>query len=140
MEQPETFCLKLPARFRYLQLVGESIDLLFGEWKEQLGQEQLIYGIKLAVHEIANNVIEHAYGHEEGIIEVILLFDSHTHCFTAEVSDQGAAFDPSQVITPNLEEPQESGYGLFLAKQLMDEVTYTRRPDGNQWRLVKRLA
>jgi serine/threonine-protein kinase RsbW len=147
MEQPETFYLKLPARYRYLKLIGEAIELLFAELQDQQHgqhqgqpqQDQIIYGITLAVHEVANNVIEHAYGHEQGTLEVTLQFEPLSNRFTAHLHDVGAIFDPSPVITPNLDTPQESGYGLFLAEQLMDEVTYLRQADGNHWQLVKHL-
>lgn len=139
MEQPELFRLTLPARYRYLKLIGDCIDLLLGNLQPQPGKEQVIYGVKLAVHEIANNIIEHAYGHEQGELAVILQIDWQAHCFRATLHDTGSAFAPTAVTAPNLDEPQESGYGLFLAQQLMDEVRYTRQADGNHWHLIKNL-
>ncbi len=140
MEQAETFCLTLPARYRYLRIIGDCIDALLEELPNQAGQEQIVYGVKLAVHEIANNIIEHAYGHEQGELKIILQHDPLTHHFVAHLHDSGRAFAPAAVLEPNLDEAQESGYGLFLAEQLMDEVTYRRQPDGNHWRLVKDLS
>jgi len=140
MEQTEIVSLTLPARYRYLKLIGESIELLLAELPNQPDQKELIYGIKLAVHEIANNVIQHAYGKEEGSIEVTLHFDPIASCFTAALYDTGAVFVRDEVPTPTLDEPKESGYGLFLATQLMDEVSYQRQPDGNHWQLRKKLA
>jgi serine/threonine-protein kinase RsbW len=139
MEQSALFCLKMPARYRNLELISQCIDLLLIELPDRVGQEQVIYGIKLAVHEVANNVIRHAYSHEQGILEIALQFEQSRKRFTATLYDTGAAFDTAQALAPNLDVPQESGYGLFLAEQLMDEVNYQRQPDGNQWRLVKHL-
>ena len=132
--------LILPARYRYLKLIGESIELLLAGLPNQPSQEELIYGIKLAVHEIANNVIQHAYGNEQGMIEITLRFDPIANCFTATLYDTGVTFVQGEVFTPQLDEPKESGYGLFLATQLMDEVSYQRQPDGNHWQLRKKLA
>jgi len=140
MEQAETFCLTLPARYRYLKLISDCIDTLLEEIPNRLEKEQIVYGVKLAVHEIANNVIEHAYGNEQGEFKLTLQLDTRTHDFIAQLHDTGRAFVPATVIEPNLDEAQESGYGLFLAEQLMDAVTYRRQPDGNHWRLVKNLA
>jgi len=57
----------------------------------------------------------------------------------ARVTDQGRGFDPSSVPDPtrpeNLTKP--CGRGLFLMRQLMDEVWYNDR--GNQVTLVLRL-
>jgi len=140
MEQPARFSLKMPARYPNLVVVTQCIDLLLTDQLGLVEQEQIIYGIKLAVHEVANNVIRHAYGHEEGVIEITLCFEESTRHFTATIYDTGAAFDPSQASAPDLDVPQESGYGLFLAEQLMDEVNYQRQADGNHWRLMKQLA
>jgi serine/threonine-protein kinase RsbW len=139
MEYPETFCLTLPARYRYLKLIGDSIDLLLAERGEQGLDAQIIYGIKLAVHEIANNIIEHAYGHEQGEIKVVLYIAQQPDCFVAHLYDTGTAFDPTAAPTPPLDDPQESGYGLFLARQLLDEVNYAHQPEGNHWHLTKKL-
>jgi len=57
----------------------------------------------------------------------------------ARVTDQGRGFDPSSVPDPtrpeNLTKP--CGRGLFLMRQLMDEVWYNDR--GNQVTLVLKL-
>jgi len=57
----------------------------------------------------------------------------------ARVTDQGRGFDPSTIPDPT--EPEnilkEGGRGLFLMRQLLDEVSYNDR--GNQVTLVLRL-
>jgi serine/threonine-protein kinase RsbW len=58
----------------------------------------------------------------------------------ALVVDSGDPFDKTAVATPNLEEPQEHGYGLFLIEQLVDDFKYTRLPAGNQWQLKRILS
>lgn len=140
MDQLVEFCLKMPARYRNLTIITECIDLLLTDIPDHTAQEQSIYGIKLAVHEVANNVIRHAYGHEQGVMEIILHFESAMQRFTATLFDTGAPFDPTQAPLPDLDVPQESGYGLFLAEQFMDEVNYQRQADSNHWRLMKQLT
>lgn len=140
MEQAEVFWLKLPARYRNLGVLSTCLDLLLADLPDLAQQEQVIYGIKLAVHEVANNVIDHAYGHEGGVLEIAFTFDAATRCFTAQLYDSGTAFDASSAPPPDLDIAHESGYGLFLAEQLMDEVRYERQANGNHWRLVKRFS
>ena len=57
----------------------------------------------------------------------------------ARVTDQGMGFDPSTIPDPT--EPENilksSGRGLFLMRQMLDEVSYNDR--GNQVTLVLRL-
>lgn len=137
MEQSALFRLEMPARYRNLALISQCIDLLLTELPALGQQDQVIYGIKLSVHEVATNVIRHAYGHEQGTMAIALQFEAPLKRFTATLYDTGVAFDIAQAATPNLDVPQESGYGLFLAEQLMDEVNYQRQADGNHWRMVK---
>ncbi len=57
----------------------------------------------------------------------------------ARITDQGRGFDPSTIPDPT--EPENilksSGRGLFLMRQMLDEVSYNDR--GNQVTLVLRL-
>ncbi len=57
----------------------------------------------------------------------------------ARVTDQGAGFDPAAVPDPTTAEnlTKQCGRGLFLMRQLLDEVSYNDR--GNEVTLVLRL-
>ena len=46
---------------------------------------------------------------------------------------------PTVVPAPQLGELQEHGFGLFLVRELMDEVAYQADATGNRWKLVKRF-
>jgi anti-sigma regulatory factor (Ser/Thr protein kinase) len=91
--------------------------------------------IELALEEALVNIINYAYGTKHGLIEI--------HCSTLEkggvkivLKDQGKAFDP---LTQ--EEPQGhddvGGYGLFLIRKIMDDITYKRENDTNVLTLLK---
>jgi serine/threonine-protein kinase RsbW len=58
----------------------------------------------------------------------------------ARITDQGGGFDPSAIPDPTEEENilKSGGRGLFLMRQLLDEVSYNDR--GNQVTLVLRLG
>jgi len=106
--------------------------------------ETTIHGIELAVHEVATNIVDHAYPeHQNGRIEASFTLSGRQkgtqRQLMVELSDTGAPFDAATVAPVNLEVPQESGYGLFLAQALMDEVHYERRAGRNVWRLTKRV-
>ncbi|HNT26305.1 MAG TPA: ATP-binding protein [Anaerolineales bacterium] len=103
--------------------------------------EAQTYAVQLAVDEAATNIVEHAYGGEgRGSFSI-------TCKVTAEglkvvLKDGGAPFDPSSVPEPvtgvPLEELKSRGLGVFLIRQMMDEVTYQFGPDGNKLTLFKR--
>jgi serine/threonine-protein kinase RsbW len=60
-------------------------------------------------------------------------------CLQATIKDQGAGFDPASVPDPTRPEniTRPCGRGLFLMRELLDEVSYNDR--GNEVTLVLRL-
>jgi serine/threonine-protein kinase RsbW len=58
------------------------------------------------------------------------------------VEDDGKPFDPLAAPAPDLTSAQRElgGVGLHFVRNLMDEVTYTRRDGINRLRLTKRLG
>lgn len=130
--------LELPAAHRYLTLVSACVSELLARADGLAEPEVLTYNVQLAAQEICANIVDHAYrDRADGRIVVTLHLDLAGRQLLIDLDDTGAAFDPGGVPTPNLEEGQEHGYGLFLARELLDSVTYERLPSGNHWRLAK---
>lgn len=129
--------IEIPAKFHYLATLSNAIEsLLHDAWKVPCSQETL-YEVQLAVHEICNNIIQHAYGHEEGTIWVEIEFTGRGQRLHVILRDRGQPFDISSVEEPDLDIAQEHGYGLFLVRRLMDEVHYEVKNDTNVWHLTK---
>lgn len=139
-----TVCLDVPAAFQYLQVVSSCLDgMLAQEANQESSKEErdiLSYDVQLAVQEICTNIVRHAYKERANErIRVTITLQAHPQRLVVELFDTGAAFDESQVKEPNLDEGQVHGYGLFIVKNLMDEVVYQRQLDGNFWCLAKKL-
>ncbi|WP_163295764.1 ATP-binding protein [Desulfovibrio sp. JC022] len=94
--------------------------------------------IDLAVSEAVSNAIRHSNSPEDSSIALRLISDGTK--LIIEVEDSGPGFDFELIQTPDLNTPQEGGYGLFLIKQVMDSVKYERRQDGNILTMEKQLA
>ena len=109
-------------------------------WTELVGQSlplDACSSLLVAVGEICNNVIKHAYRNMPGypITIGLRVFDNR---FVVEIEDKGATFDPSVYRPPDLDTVPEGGMGLFLVHKTVDEVTFdTARPEGTRWTLVK---
>ncbi len=133
--------LELPSSFKYLRLLAETISAILSTMEDIPDHEQVVYGVQLAVHEACANIVEHAYGedHPEGRIHVTFNIADSPRRLLIELFDTGVSFNESQAKPPDLNEPQVGGYGLFLIHQLMDEVHYEARQDGNYLRLTKML-
>lgn len=134
--------LKAGATYQDVRTIDQAlVDLLVGAGDID---ETTIHSIELAVHEVATNIVDHAYPENPGgQIEASISVSGGTlgrkRRLTVELSDTGLPFDAGTVAPVNFETPQEGGYGLFLAEALMDEVHYERRSGRNIWRLTKKL-
>ena len=69
--------------------------------------------------------------------------NSNDVCLTVIIRDHGKPFDPSTVVTPDLDADIDNravgGLGVFLMKQLMDEVHFEPLGEaGNVLTMVKR--
>ncbi len=98
--------------------------------------ESFAYAVELAASEIVSNIIEHAYRATSGRIcgTLHLLSDR----LQLDLYDDGAAFDLDALAPPAPGEIREGGYGLFIARKVLDELSYTAHTArGNHWKLVK---
>lgn len=128
----------VPAATKYIAQVAKEVG--FGE--------HALYQIELAIDEACANVVEHAYpGEEGGEMEISCYLESSSglgRAFVIRVRDWGTGFDPGAVENPNVEAPLEDrglgGLGLFLVKQVMDQVKFRFDPQrGNELLMFKRL-
>ncbi len=139
MQASEVVRLELPANARYLNILAACIGEMLSRVDGMSDPQQTIYNIQLAVHEGCTNIVDHAYVDDGGRIAVNLMLGYDPNHIMVELHDNGRPFDPDSIPDPNFEEPQVRGYGLYLMRQIMDEVVYDPQPGHNCWRMVKYL-
>ena len=130
-----------------MKAILESVPLATNcvtKWAQAAGfDQQALYEIQLAVDEACANVVDHAYtSTEPGDMEICCSFNEQV--LTILVRDWGKGFDPEGVSEPDVEAPLDErtlgGLGLFLVKQVMDQVQFTCDPTrGNELQMSKRL-
>lgn len=130
--------LVFPASFEQLDPIREFVGQAA---RDADMSETEICAVQMAVDEACSNIIEHAYHGREGEIEVTSDFRGDT--LTIILRDYGDPFDPAGIPEPNLscdlEDRRVGGLGVYLMRQLMDEVKYEQQPGaGNLLFLVKR--
>ena len=76
-----------------------------------------IEGMKVAVSEACTNAIKHSLDNKFSVEYTI--FENGS---TITIIDSGKGYDVDSIDVPNLEEPKESGLGLFIIQSLMDEL------------------
>ena len=99
------------------------------------------YNLRLAVDEIATNVITHGYEEAncEGVLDLRAVIDDTT--LTIFLEDTGAAYVPDQALRQTelnrpLEERPIGGLGVYLATQGVDQFRYERLGDQNRHTFV----
>jgi len=104
----------------------------------QMHARKLNLNFRVGLTEALSNAMMYGNGHDPSknvVVEVVM----SQGCLQATVRDQGTGFDPSSIPDPTLPEnvSRSCGRGLFLMRELLDEVWYNER--GNEVTLVLRL-
>ena len=78
-----------------------------------------VFAIELAVGEAVTNIIRHAYNNQPGH-EIRLSLTIDDTKFSLRILDFGRKFDPTNQPPPNMDDPREGGYGIYLMKKVMN--------------------
>lgn len=101
---------------------------------ERLHIDQNLYpNMLICLTEAVNNAMIHGNQMDEDK-EIVVSCHEKDHEIQFVISDEGSGFDPQQIPDPTCEEriEAEGGRGVFLMKQLTDEIHFL-----NQGRTVK---
>lgn len=105
--------------------VGQ-VEVLVDKVCNQLGVNEDFYGnVLIAVTEAVNNAIEHG-NQKSATTEVNVAVGDHPNEFCFNVKDQGRGFDFANLPDPTSPENilKENGRGIFLMRNLADEVEF----------------
>jgi serine/threonine-protein kinase RsbW len=114
--------LAIPSDFEALGQVEMLVDSVCNE----LGVNEEFYGnVLIAVTEAVNNAIEHGNDQDHSA-EVNVAVGDNPMEFCFNVKDQGKGFDFVNLPDPTAPENlmKENGRGVFLMKNLADEVVF----------------
>lgn len=132
--------LRLDADLASLPVLDEAI--------EEFGTAQdwamdMLFQVKLALEEVAVNVINHGYGESGHAFDVDLT--SEPGALTIRITDEAQAFNPltsapEADLDASVDERRVGGLGLHLVQTMMDEMHYERVDGRNRLTLVKKRA
>jgi len=101
-----------------------------------------ILDTQLAVEEVVTNVIVHGYGNAGGEIVVALRADDRS--VEIRVEDSADPFDPLTLpepdITADIDDRKIGGLGIFLTRQVMDDIRYCYEDNRNVLILTKKRS
>lgn len=102
-------------------------------------ESRTLYQVKLAVHELCMNIVQHAYAGDAGLI--VLSVEREALSLHVEIRDFAGRGLQVALIGPPPDpfDLPESGWGMPIVHKVMDSVVYHRLADGNQWLLTKKM-
>ncbi|NTV93044.1 MAG: ATP-binding protein [Chlorobiaceae bacterium] len=131
----------LPSEMCYLRLATvaawTAAEIFSNSLNAENGIHDFCHAFKLAVCETFSNSVRYSVQSNEEKY-VTIRFSSSNDRLTALVSDSNPPFDPA-IKLPDIESFPEGGFGLFLVRQLMDEVVFTRENGMNLVTMTKKL-
>ena len=131
--------LKLKNQVGELERVNRFIE----EIADELGLSiELRMDLNLVIEEMVSNIIFYAYPKDvEGEIELEAEYDGNELCFV--LSDSGKEFDPTQKEDANPDinptEREIGGMGIYIVKNIMNEVSYQRLEGKNLLTMKKNI-
>src|ERR1041385_2577011 len=128
MPPDDVIHVDVPATHKYINLLGACIGEMLSRMDDLPDIQTTIYNMQLAVQECCANIVDHAYKETDGRISATLTLAHEPRRLDITLHDNGRSFEPEIVPQPTLGEPQVRGYGLFLMRELLDEVDYFPQP------------
>ena len=105
-------------------------------------KETIISHIQLALEELIVNIISYSY-EDRDIHKIQLKADLNQNRLFLYLTNQGKAFNPitykNTNIHKSLKERKIGGLGILLAKNLVDDISYTYQNGYNKLTLIKKL-
>ncbi len=122
---------ELPALVEFLQRV----------WQDWALPAAAAFPFELALDEVFMNVVMHGTTPDGPPRVVFVLLRHAGSAVTMVMEDDGPAFDPLTLDAPDIDAPIEErelgGLGVFLVRELMDEVSYAYTGTHNQLTMRK---
>jgi len=103
---------------------------------------EAVFFLLLAIEELVTNCIK--YGYDDAAEHtIVIILSVASEMLTMTVTDDGHPFDPLSVPPPNLsldiQDRPIGGLGIYLLRELADQVAYERRENKNRLTLTKQI-
>jgi serine/threonine-protein kinase RsbW len=121
----------------------KDVRSFFAETVRPLGYSQDdLDQLTLAVDEAATNIIKHGL-RQLATAQFSVEISTAKGSLLVTLVDRGVAFNPDTFTEPEIaariRQKRRGGLGIYLMRQIMDDVQFERRNGSNLTRLIKRL-
>ena len=129
---------------RFDPIAGKTAEIIESlmQSEDMTDDPALQFKLRLCIEEVVENIVSYAYCDGNGAVEVgTAIHDGGKLCITFK--DSGVPFDPlakdDPDITLSAEDRQIGGLGIFLCKQLMDDIQYRYENGQNILVMIKQI-
>jgi anti-sigma regulatory factor (Ser/Thr protein kinase) len=133
----DSFLRTIPSDINEIPAISRALEILM---QAHGFAEDDILDTQLAVEEAITNIIEHGYGEAGGGITVSCHADPGT--IEVQLEDRAVPFDPLTLPEPDLVsevgDRKIGGLGIFLIRQVMDDIRYRFEEGKNILLLTKK--
>lgn len=138
----------MPRRGITVRAVADQMDPVMDFINEQLSEtgcsEETRIDVDVAVDELLGNIFRYAYGPEGGSVTVEVETGKDPPAVAVTFMDRGKPFNPLAQEMPDTTalpagKRPIGGLGLFMVRNLMDEMTYKYRDGQNILTIRKNL-
>jgi serine/threonine-protein kinase RsbW len=123
-----------------LQDIEPVIDYAVTAAHEAGFNEQVLQRVRLAVDELATNIVVHGYDEAGRSGDLSLSVEYNEDQLTIYLEDTGKQYDPRSTPPPDLSTPAEKrplgGLGVHLALWALDKFYYEHKKDRNRSILI----
>ena len=136
-----TATLEVPAENTQIHNVNE---FLHAELDRRLCPKRVQSQLDLVVEELFVNVCRYAYADSgtTGMVKVQRTYSADPPCVKVKLIDEGVAFNPLEKpdvdLPTSVDDMTIGGLGLFMVKQLVDDIRYERLDDSNVVTIIKK--
>jgi len=131
--------LKIPAQSRFLPILRDLSEIFC---RNKGMQKAFAHNVMLCVDEAASNIIKHSYKKGPGMITTT--FALFNNVLKIVLFHHGIPFDVSTYKEPDIKEyikaKRKGGLGLYIIKNLMDNIYYYSKNGVNQIILMKHIT
>lgn len=122
----------------------EKADRMIAEFAHANSwSEETLFQIRLVLEEIMINVISHGSNGLE-TPQISLRLGQDNGIITMAIADNGKPYDPLSAPPPDIDSALDDrpigGLGVYLVRQLMDDVSYCHEREWNKLTLTKAIS
>lgn len=129
---------------RFDPIAGKSAEIIESlmQSEDMTSDPALQFKLRLCIEEVVENIVSYAYNDGNGSVEVGTNIKEGDKLYIT-FKDSGVPFDPlareDPDITLSAEDRQIGGLGIFLCKQLMDDIQYHYEDGHNVLVMIKQI-